>query len=78
MCLTEVPTPGRRRRSGADVAAASAERQRAANLFGRAPLEFQAELASLCAAYIDHSRQADRPAIVAQRDLFNDVTGLVA
>jgi mRNA-degrading endonuclease toxin of MazEF toxin-antitoxin module len=41
-------------------------------------MESQAELASLCAAYIDHSRQADRPAIVAQRDLFNDVTGLVA
>ncbi len=37
----------------------------------------QAELAELCAAYLEHSTQANRPAIVAERDLLDELaTGL--
>jgi hypothetical protein len=32
-----------------------------------------AELTGICAAYAEHSHQADRPAIVAQRDLLDHV-----
>ncbi len=33
----------------------------------------RAELAELCAAYLEHSREADRPAIVAERDLLDEL-----
>jgi hypothetical protein len=31
----------------------------------------QAELAGICAAYAEHSEHTDRPAVIAQRDLFD-------
>ena len=38
----------------------------------------QAELAGICAAYAEHSQHADRPAIVAQRDLLDHLADLGA
>ena len=31
-----------------------------------------AEMVGICAAYVQHSRQANKPAILAQRELFED------
>jgi hypothetical protein len=31
-----------------------------------------AEMIGICAAYVQHSRHADKPAILAQRELFED------
>jgi hypothetical protein len=36
----------------------------------------QAELNGICSAYAEHSRTADRPAIVAQRELLDDLAAL--
>ena len=38
----------------------------------------QAELNGICSAYAEHSRSADRPAIVAQRDLVDDLAALAS
>lgn len=38
----------------------------------------QAELSGICAAYAEHSQHADRPAIVAQRDLLDHLADLGA
>ena len=38
----------------------------------------QAELNGICWAYAEHSRTADRPAIVAQRELLDDLSALAS